>query len=374
MKPVMACLYGLCTVTGALAQGTTVVTIGHVGPMSGSIAHYGKDTRNAAAMAVQDLNARKIMIGGRPVEFRLQVEDDAADPKQGTAAAQKLCDMKVVGVVGHINSGTAIPASKIYEECGIAFISSGATNPKLTQNGYATTFRVLATDNALAAGVAKYAAGELKLKRVAIVDDRTAYGQGIASTFKAAAKAAGIEVVAEEFTSDKATDFTSLLTLIKGKRAEAIFYGGTDAQGGPMLRQMNQLGMADVRMLGGDGICTPQLTELSANSPALERVVCAEGGASLDKMPGGKAWKARYDKMFPGDYVLFSPYTYDGIQVLAEAMRQAQSTDPKKYLPALKAIAYKGVTTEIRFDERGDIRDGAITLYGFKGGKKTAID
>ncbi|MBS0452440.1 MAG: branched-chain amino acid ABC transporter substrate-binding protein [Proteobacteria bacterium] len=358
----------------ALAQSVQTVKIGHVTPLSGGLAHYGKDTRNAATMAVDDLNAKRLVIGGKRIEFKLEVEDDAADPRQGTAAAQKMCDSNVAGVVGHINSGTAIPAARIYNECEIPFITSGATNPKLTQMGYKTTFRILASDDALGAGVANYTAKELKLKRVAVIDDRTAYGQGVANVFKSAAKSAGIEIVAEEFTSDKATDFSAILTNIKSKKVDALFFAGADGQAGPMLRQMTQLGMEKVRMLGGDGVCTTQLAELSGNSAALSGVVCAEGGASLAKMPGGPAWKKRYDERFPKDYVLFSPYTYDGIMVLADAMQRADSVDPKRYLPKLFDTNYEGVTTKVRFDNQGDLKNAAITLYSYKGGVKTPLD
>lgn len=348
--------------------------LGHVGPMSGANAHYGRDTRNAATMAMEDLNAKHIVIGGKRIEFKLDVEDDAADPRQGTAAAQKLCDMKVAGVVGHINSGSAIPASRIYEQCGVPFISPGATNPKLTQQGFKTTFRLLSNDDTLGAGVAIYAAKNLKLKRVAIVDDRTAYGQGVASVFKAQATQAGIKIEAEEFTSDKATDFMAILTKIKSQNVDGLFFGGVDGQGGPMLRQMNQLGMEQVRMLGADGICTTQISELSGKVATLSRVVCAEGGASLAKMPNGTAWKQRYDQRFPKEYVLYSPYTYDGFFVLVDAMKRADSVDPARYLPMLAATNFKGVTTEVQFDTRGDLKNPAMTLYTYKEGVKTPIE
>lgn len=353
---------------------TQIVNIGHVAPFSGPQAHYGKDTLNAANMAVDDLNDQKIVINGKRIEFKLLAEDDMADPKQGTAAAQKLCDSKVVGVVGHVNSGSAIPASQVYAACGIPFLTSGATNPKLTQMGFKTTYRMLSNDNALAAGVAIYAAQTLKIKRVAVVDDRTAYGQGVGDVFKREAKAAGIEIVAEEFTNDKATDFMSILTSIKSKNVQAIFFGGTDAQGGPMLRQLVQLGMGGVRLMGGDGICTTQLGNLAAGAPSLSNVICAEGGSSIAKMPGGTAWKARYDKRFPREYALFSPYTYDGVMVLVDAMKRANSTDPAVFGPKVAQTDYRGVTTTVRFDGNGELKSPAITLYTFKNGAKDPLN
>src|SRR5215470_16659921 len=231
---------------GAVSAQDMVVKIGHVGPVSGAQAHYGKDNENGARMAIEDLNAKGVTIGGKKVKLELVAEDDAADPKQGTAAAQKLCDAKVNGVVGHLNSGTTIPASKVYNDCGIPHITPSATNPKLTQNGYKTTFRLLANDNALGAGLALYAADALKLKKVAIIDDRTAYGQGVAEVFKKTAQQKGIQILDEQYTTDKATDFMAILTAIKAKQPDGIFFGGMDPQAGPMLRQMEQLGLANV--------------------------------------------------------------------------------------------------------------------------------
>ena len=357
----------------AMAQDM-VVKIGHVAPLSGGQAHYGKDNENGARMAIEDLNAKGVTIGGKKVKLELVAEDDAADPKQGTAAAQKLCDAKVNGVVGHLNSGTTIPASSVYNTCGIPHITPSATNPKLTQQGYKTTFRLLANDNALGAGLALHAANNLKLKRVAIIDDRTAYGQGVAEVFKKTALARGMVVVDEQFTNDKATDFMAILTAIKSKGPDAIFYGGMDPQAGPMLRQMDQLGLSNLKFFGGDGICTAKLAENSGGAKSLAGVVCAEGGASLEKMPGGDAWKKRYDAKFPGQFQVYSPYVYDAVHVLVDAMVRAGSADPKVYTAKLFDTNYQGVTTKVGFEADGELKNPAMTLYVYKDGKKVALN
>jgi len=360
--------------TSTVMAQDMVVKIGHVGPMSGAQAHYGKDNENGARMAIEDLNAKGVTIGGKKVKFELVAEDDAADPKQGTSAAQKLCDAKVAGVAGHLNSGTTIPASSVYNQCGIPHVTPSATNPKLTQQGFKTTFRLLANDNALGAGLALHAANNLKLKKIAIIDDRTAYGQGVAEVFKKIAMAQGIQIVDEQFTNDKATDFMAILTAIKSKAPDGVFYGGMDPQAGPMLRQMDQLGLSNVRFFGGDGICTAKLAELSGGAKSLNNVVCAEGGASLDKMPGGKAWKARYDAKYPGQFQVYSPYVYDAVHVLVDAMVKAGSADPKVYLPKLAATNYQGVTTKVGFETDGELKNPAMTLYMYKDGKKVALN
>jgi branched-chain amino acid transport system substrate-binding protein len=363
----------LAAACGIAAAQEQVVKIGHVAPMSGGQAHYGKDNENGVRMAIEDLNKQGVTIGGKKVRFEIQAEDDAADPKQGTAAAQKLCDAKVAGVVGHLNSGTTIPAAKVYNDCGIPHVTGAATNPNLTKPGYNTTYRIIANDNALGAALALYAADKLKLKSVAIVDDRTAYGQGVAEVFKRTAESKGMKVVDTQFTNDKATDFMAILTSIKSKNPDAIFYGGMDVQAGPMLRQMEQLGLTKARFFGGDGICTAEIAKLAGGAKTLDNVVCAEGGASLDKMPGGKAWKDRYDKKYPGQFQIYSPYTYDATFVLVDAMKRANSTDPKKYIPFLQKTNYKGVTANIVFEPNGELKNAATTLYTYKDGKKAAV-
>lgn len=357
-----------------VAAAQEVVRIGHVAPISGAQAHYGKDNENGSRMAIEELNAQGVEIGGKKVKFELLAEDDAADPKQGAAVAQKLCDSKAAGVVGHLNSGTTIPASKVYNDCGIPHITGAATNPNLTKPGYKTTFRIIANDNALGAGLASYAADTLKLKTVAVVDDRTAYGQGLANVFKRVAAEKGIKVVDEQFTTDKATDFMAILTAIKSKNPDAVFYGGMDPQAGPMLRQMEQLGMGNVKFFGGDGVCTTEIAKLAGGAKTLGNVVCAEGGASLAKMPGGLAWKAKYDAKYPGQYQIYSPYTYDATMLLVDAMKRAGSSDPKVYIPELLKSNYKGVTANIAFEPNGEIKNPAITLYVYKDGKKTPLN
>ena len=365
----------VATIAGmASAQDVQVVKIGHVAPMSGAQAHYGKDNENGARMAVEDLNSQNIVIGGKKIRFELVAEDDAADPKQGTAVAQKLCDMKVAGVVGHLNSGTTIPASKVYNDCGIPHITGAATNPNLTKPGYKTTFRIIANDNALGAGLALYAFDAAKVKKVAMIDDRTAYGQGVAEVFKRTALAKGMQVVDEQFTTDKSTDFMAILTAIKSKAPDAIFFGGMDPQAGPMLRQMEQLGLTDTKYFGGDGLCTNEVAKLAAGAKTLGNVVCAEGGASLAKMPGGEAWKKRYDAKYPGQFQIYSPYTYDATFVLVDAMKRANSVDPKVYTAKIIETNFKGVTATIAFEPNGELKNPAMTLSVYKDGKKVALN
>jgi branched-chain amino acid transport system substrate-binding protein len=352
--------------TLACAQDVQTVRIAHAGPTSGGIAHIGKDTENGVRMAIDELNTQAIVIGGKKIKFELAAEDDAGDPRQATAVAQKLCDSKVAGVVGHLQSGTTIPASSVYNKCDLPHITVAATHPDVTKRGYATTFRLIADDNALGAALAVYASDKLKLKTVAVIDDRTAYGQGLANVFKATAKQKGMQVLAEEFTTDKATDFMAILTNIKSKKPDAIFYGGLDSQAGPMLRQMEQLGMSNVKFFGGDGLCTEKLGELASKAATMKNVTCATGGASVEKMQGGAAWKKKYDARFPGQFQIYSPYAFDATFVLVDAMKRANSVDPVVYVPFIGKTKLKGITANIAFTPKGELTVPAVTLYSYK--------
>ncbi|WP_310614723.1 branched-chain amino acid ABC transporter substrate-binding protein [Limnohabitans sp.] len=357
----------------AIAQ-EQVVKIGHVGPVSGAIAHLGKDNEWGARLAIEELNAKGVSINGKKVKLELVAEDDAADPKQGTAAAQKLVDAKVSGVIGHLNSGTTIPASKIYSDAGIPQISPSSTNPKYTRQGYKTAFRVVADDVHLGGTLGRYAVNELKGKSIAVIDDRTAYGQGVAEEFEKAVKAAGGNLVGHEFTTDKATDFMPILTTLKGKKPDIIFFGGMDAVGGPMVKQMKSLGIK-AKFMGGDGICTNEMIKLAGDAMADGQVVCAEaGGVDGALKKGMDEFGVKFKKRFNDDVKLYSPYVYDAVFVMVDAMQRAKSSEPAKYLPELaKTTGFKGVTGTISFDAKGDIKNGALTLYTFKAGKRDQI-
>ena len=374
MKFKLTVIAAVASFAGLTAAQDMVVKIGHVGPTSGGIAHLGKGNENGAKMAIEDLNAKGVMIGGKKVKLELAAEDDAADPKQGTAVAQKLVDMKVAGVIGHLNSGTSIPASKIYSAAGIPQISPSATNPAYTRSGYKTTFRVVADDVHLGGTLGRYAVKNLKGKSIAVIDDRTAYGQGVAEEFTKAVKAAGGKIVGTEFTTDKATDFMPILTTLKGKKPDVIFFGGMDAVAGPMMRQMKNLGIK-AKFMGGDGICSSELVKLAGDGMADGQVVCAEaGGVEGTQKAGMDKFYADYKKRFGIDVTVYEPYVYDSLNIMVAAMVKAGSSDPAVYLPVLaKTEKYKGVTGDISFDERGDIKNGALTLYTFKAGKRDQI-
>jgi branched-chain amino acid transport system substrate-binding protein len=340
------------------------IKIGHVAPLTGGIAHLGKDNENGARLAIDQANAAGIKIDGKDAKFVLVAEDDQADPKVGTTVAQKLVDAKVAGVVGHLNSGTSIPASKIYSDAGIPVISGSATNPKLTEQGFKTQFRVVGRDDQQGPAIASYLAANNKPRVVAVVDDATAYGEGIANEVEKTLKAAKVTVLPREKGTDKTTDWKAVLTKLRGRNPDAVFYGGMDATGGPLMKQGRELGMKAVFAFG-DGACTDEMAKLAG--AAAEGLLCSQAG--IPAQAADKKFLDAYKKAFNADPILYSPFTFDAANILIEAMKKANSADPAKYLPELAKGSYTGATGAIAFDEKGDRKDAEMTIFTMKGGK-----
>lgn len=271
----------------------------------------------------------------------------------------------MVGVIGHLNSGTTIPASKIYADAGIPQISPSSTNPSYTQQGFKTAYRVVANDVQQGASLGNFAVESLKVKNVAVIDDRTAYGQGIADEFVKAAEAKGAKVVKREFTSNTATDFMAILTSIKAAKPDLVFFGGMDAQGGPLAKQMKKLGL-EVKLLGADGIYSPEFLKLAGE--AAEGHYASFIGMPRDQMPGFASFNEKFKAKY-GEVQMYSPYAYDAVRVMVEAMKKADSVDPATFAPKLAETEYAGVTSKVKFDDKGDLVNGAVTVYQVKDGK-----
>jgi branched-chain amino acid transport system substrate-binding protein len=344
--------------------GSDVIKIGSVAPLTGPQTHIGKDNENGARLAVDEINAKGLELGGRKVKLELLGEDDQAEPKTATIVAQKLVDAGVVAVIGHLNSGTTIPASKIYHDAGIPQISPSATAVAYTAQGYKTAYRVMANDAQQGKALGQFAVSRLAAKKIAIIDDRTAYGQGLADEFEKAAKAAGGEIVAREFTNDRATDFSAILTSIKGKAPDLIFFGGMDPQGGPMAKQMKSLGLT-ARLLGGDGLQNVNFVKLAGSDA--EGVVASSPGLPIDSMPGGPEFRKKFEAKY-GVIQVYAPYAYDAVYALVDAMKRAGSAEPAKVLAELPKTDLQGVSGPVKFDAKGDTTGGAVTLYEVKGG------
>lgn len=348
-----------------------VIKIGHVAPITGSIAHLGKQNENGALLAVEEINKAGLTINGQKLVLKLVPEDDAADPKTATQVAQKLVDAKVVAVVGHLNSGTSIPASKIYSDAGITQISPSATNPNYTKQGFKTTYRVVATDAEQGPALANYVANNLKAKVVAIIDDSTQYGKGLADEFEKTVKEAGIKVLAREATNDKATDFKAVLTKVKAGKPDVIMYGGMDATGGPLTKQAQELGI-QAKIVGGDGMCTEKLPDLAGD--AVKNVVCSEAAMALTKMKNGPEFQKKYKERFNIDVDIYAPFSYDAVYVIVDAMKRANSVETAKILAVMPQTNFEGLIGNIAFENNGDLKDGIITIYDYKDKKRSVLE
>jgi branched-chain amino acid transport system substrate-binding protein len=340
-----------------------VVTVGHAGPLTGSIAHQGKDDENGVALAIAQANAKKLRIGGKTVEFRMMSEDDQGDPKIGTTVAQKLVDAHVVAVIGHLNSGVTIPASEIYNKAGIPVITGSATSPELTERGLKGVFRTVGRDDQQGPAIAAYIANELHARTVAIVDDKTAYGEGLASEVEKTLRKSGVTIVGRERTTDKETDFKAILTRIKAKNPDAVFHGGMDATGGLLLKQARELGVKALFAFG-DGACTDEMAQLTG--AAGEGLACSQAGlpAAAATKEFRDAFTAKY-----GETKLYAPFFYDSTNVLIAAMQRAESTDPAKFGPEIYNTDLDGATGRIAFDVKGDRKDAEMTIFRMRGGK-----
>ena len=348
------------------AGDSQLVLIGQVSPLTGPQAHLGKDNENGARLALEEINAAGLMLGGKKVVLDMKSEDDAADPKTATTVAQKLVDEGVAGVIGHLNSGSTIPASKIYYDNGIPQISPSATAVAYTASGFNTAYRVMTNDAQQGSVLGNFAVTKLGAKKIAIIDDRTAYGQGLADVVEKVAKEKGIKVVAREFATDKTTDFNAILTKIRGSKPDVIMYGGMDATAGPMAKQMKQLGIKSV-LLAGDGVCSPEFVKLAGDAAGIMH--CSMAGEAVEKLAKGEEFKAKYKAEFNQDVQIYSPYSYDAVYVIVDAIKRAGKVDRAAITAAMPATNYPGLTGTIAFDEKGDIKNGAISMFKVAGDK-----
>ncbi|MFP3330263.1 MULTISPECIES: branched-chain amino acid ABC transporter substrate-binding protein [Pseudomonas] len=353
----------------AHAAGSEIVRIGFAGPLTGPSAHQGQDVEHGIQIAVEEANQQQLKIGDKVARFKLVSEDDVADPRTGTAVAQRLVDAKVAVVIGHYNSGTSIPASKIYAAAGIPQISPSATNPTLTRQGIASVFRTVNDDATLGRYAGNYLVSQLKAQRIAIFDDRTAYGQGLADEVTKAVKAAGGNVVVREYTNDKSTDFNAILTTAKAQKADAVFFAALDYQAAPMARQMKNLGLK-ARFMNIGNLPNDSFRQMAGS--AAEGTYAWNYGTPLQDMPKGAAFEQKLKDKFGVGVVQSSPAAYDATWAAINAMVKAGSDDPKVYLPVLKNQRYEGVTGTIAFDDQGNLKNPAATVFQFAdGGWKT---
>jgi branched-chain amino acid transport system substrate-binding protein len=352
-------------VSGAHAATPITVRIGFVAPLSGDDANYGHDLQNGVQLALDEANAQGLKIGDQPAHFELVPLDDQGDPRLGMQAAAQFANLGVSAVVGHFNSGTAIPASRIYESAGIPMIDPAATNPTLTSQGFANVFMVISSDAQNAGIAGAWAVDTMKVKRIAILDDRSAFGQGEADVFERTVRAHGGNIVAREFATSNADDFAAQLAKIRRTDADLVYFGGLAHQAAAIVRQMKTLGMAP-QFVGGGGVVNSAFIQYAG--PAAEGAMSWEYGRPLAQLPDGPRFAQKYRSRYGSDVLAYAPFGYDAAWAAIHAMVLARSAQPDVYRSALKMLSFDGVTGHITFEHDGSLRNGASTLYLVKKG------
>jgi branched-chain amino acid transport system substrate-binding protein len=364
MKTILSLLAAtaLC-IAPLVASAQQNVRIGVSAPLTGMGAANGKDIENGVRLAVEEANAQHMNIGGQPVQFELASVDDQGDPRIGVQVAQNLVDDGVVAVVGYYNSGVALPSSPIFARAGIPLIDPAATNPAITRQGLNNVFRIIATDTQNSGNAGTYAVNVTKAKRIAVMDDRTAFGQGAVEEFKKAVKAAGGQIVSEEYTNDKAVEFNAQLTNIKAANADLLYFGGLDAQADLIVKRMKQLGIR-AQFVGSGGIADSVF--ISSAGSAAEGAMAWEYGRPVDSLPEGRAFAEKFKKRFGAETLTYAPFAYDCAWLAITAMKQANSVKPAVFMQTLRTMQYNGITGHISFDKYGDLNNPTSTLYQVK--------
>ena len=363
---------------GKLAADEVCVSIGSAAPKTGGISHLGKDIENGVMLAVQEINAKgDLTIGGKKVKLAVLGEDDAADPKQGPIVAQKLVDAGVVGVVGHLNSGVSIPANAVYAGASVVQVSPASTNPDYTLKSTKTAsnlvdaYRVLATDAKQGPALAKYMLAH-QAKNVAVLDDSTQYGKGLADQVDKSLKEGGSNIIGRESATDKTADFKAILTELKAKNPEYVFWGGMDDTAATLVKQMQELGMS-AKLVAADGACTDKFIELAGSSGG--NMICSQAGLPLSQMAKGEQFSANYEKAFGGQKpLIYSPFSYDATYAIVEAMKLANSTEREAVVAAMPKVQFDGLSGKIAFDDKGDIREGTVSIFEVKDKKLSVAD
>jgi branched-chain amino acid transport system substrate-binding protein len=332
------------------------IKMGVAGPLTGPNAAFGAQLKNGVEQAVEDINAAGGVLGQK---ITVSMGDDVSDPKQGVSVANKFVGDGVKFVVGHFNSGVTIPASEVYQENGMVVITPSATNPKLTERGMWNVFRTCGRDDQQGAVAADYIVAKLPGKKVAVIHDKTTYGQGLADETKKAMNAKGVKEVLYEGVNTGEKDFSALVSKIKAAGADIVYWGGLHTEGGLIVRQMRDQGVTAV-LMSGDGITTDEFA--SIGGPGVVGTLMTFPPEPRDR-PEAKAILAKFEskKINPEAYTF---YSYAAVQILKAAIEEAKTTDPKKVAEVMHSgKAFKTVIGDIAYDKKGDITRPDYTMY-----------
>ncbi len=348
---------GMMALAGCNSSSNDIV-VGVAGPMTGGEASFGAQLKNGAELAVADINAAGGVLGKK---LKLEIGDDACDPKQARQVAEKMGSLKVAFVGGHFCSSSSIPASEAYAESGVLQITPASTNPTFTDRGLWNTFRVCGRDDQQGLVAGSYLAKQYKGKNIALLHDRSTYGKGLADETKKALNAAGVtETLYEAYTKgDK--DFTALVSKMKAANIDVAYLGGYHTEGGLILRQMREQGMSTM-LVGGDSLVTNEFWSITG--------VAGEGtlmtfGPDPRRKPSAAEVVAKFKAkgIDPEGYTL---YSYAAFQIWAQAATKAGTTDAKKVAETIKMGTWNTVLGPISYDKKGDITALDYVWYGWK--------
>jgi len=346
---------------------TDAVLIGLAGPMTGDQSKIGQDLKRGAELAVAAWNAKGGVLGRG---IRLEIGDDQHDPKQAVSVANKLVHLGIVGMVGHFNSSASIPASSVYHDAGIPMITPGSTNPRLTEQGYENVFRVVGRDDQQGAVAAKFIARKLKVRRIAILHDKTTYGQGLAEELKKSlADYPEVKVISFDGLTQGDKDFRGILTSLKAAQPDLFFFGGIFPEGGLLVKQAEEVGLK-APMMSGDGVIDPKFIEIAG--------AAAEGSyltftPDPDKIPQARGFLKAYRAKYGETLAPYAIYAYDAANVLLQAISDAKSTEAAKIIAALRHIRYEGASGPIRFDAKGDVTKSPYIVWITRRGRFEAF-
>lgn len=344
-----------------------VIKIATQTPLSGGSATIGETIKNGAQLALDEQKEKFKQMG---FELQLVPYDDQADPKKGVANAQLIgADKAVMAVVGHFNSGVAIPSSEVYEKYGIPMVSPANTATEVTDRGLKAVNRIVARDDSQGPAGAEYAVNTLNAKKIFIVQDKTAYGTGIAEAFKVGAEEAGAEIIGFEGITLGEKDFNGVLNQILAKEPDLVYFGGIYAEGGLLIKQAREKGI-DIPIMGGDGMDASTLVEIAGE--AIKNTYITSVAGDSTKTEKGKKFMETYKAEFNREAEAYSVYGYDSMGVVLQGVEDAikannnQMPTREQVRDAVRGIKdYKGVLTEVSFDDIGDNEHAKVFIYNF---------
>jgi branched-chain amino acid transport system substrate-binding protein len=361
MKKLLLGSIALGTVLAFSGAANAQIKLGVAGPITGPNAAFGAQLKNGVEQAVEDINAAGGIMGQK---ITISIGDDVSDPKQGVSVANKFVGDGIKMVIGHFNSGVTMPASEVYAENGIIFNTPSATNPKITERGLWNAFRTCGRDDQQGAVAAAYIVKNLKDKKVAVVHDKTTYGQGLADETKKAMNAAGVKEVLYEGVNAGEKDFSALVSKLKAAGTDILYWGGLHTEGGLIVRQMRDQGLKTV-LMSGDGITTDEFATIGG--PGVEGTLMTFP-PDPQKRPEAASVMKKFEarKFKPEAYTL---YSYAGVEIFKQAAEGAKSLDPKKMSEYMKTgVTFKTVIGDISYDKKGDITRPDYTMYTWKKG------